>query len=460
LEKRSALPSVDRLLRDPHLADAVGRYGVELVKGEVRELLAAARSTTSPPVWLSDRAATAREVEAALVRRWGRGLVPVFNLTGTLLHTNLGRAVLDEGLIRIAVEAATHPVALEYDLEAGARGDRDRLIEPMLCALTGAEAATVVNNNAAAVLLTLNTLALGREVPVSRGELIEIGGSFRMPDIIERAGGRIREVGTTNRTHPRDFEQALGPATALLLKVHPSNYRIEGFTRQVETSELAAIAGRQGLPTIVDLGSGALIDMERFGLPHEPTPRETLRAGADVVTFSGDKLLGGVQAGFIVGRSALVERIRSNPLKRALRCDKITLAILREVLRVYQDPETVVRVIPLLRTLARPLGTIKAAADRLATALSTQLGSDYGIAVVESRCQIGSGALPETTLPSFAVRVSAAHDHQLRTLTERLRHLSVPVLGRIHDGDLWLDLRAADDVAPIEAELARLDGKR
>ena len=450
------LPGVDRLLREAPLAAAIERYGVELVKQSIRSVLAAARVDAGAGIARDDAFwadAVARDLE-----RWAPGLVPVFNLTGTILHTNLGRAVVGERVARAGLDAATHTVALEYDLATGERGERDDLVEPMLCALTGAEAATVVNNNAAAVLLVLNTLALGREVLVSRSELIEIGGSFRMPDIIERAGARIREVGTTNRTHAADFERAITPATALLLKVHPSNYRIEGFTAAVETGALADIAHAHGLPLAEDLGSGALVDLTRFGLPRERTPREALAHGADLVTFSGDKLLGAVQAGIVVGRREAVDRLRANPLKRALRCDKITLAMLRETLRLYQDPELALREIPLLRALAKPLAEVESAARRVALALSAALGERFDVAAAESRCQIGSGALPDAAVASWAVRIAAPRDADVRALAARLRKLPTPVLGRIHEGALWLDLRAAGDVDRLCDALSALGG--
>jgi L-seryl-tRNA(Ser) seleniumtransferase len=292
-------------------------------------------------------------------------------------------------------------------------------------------------------------------VPVSRGELIEIGGSFRLPEIIARAGCRIHEVGTTNRTHPGDFADAIDAATPLLLKVHPSNFRIEGFTSTVSTQALAQIARARGIPLVVDLGSGALVNLERFGLPHEPTVAETLAQGADLVTFSGDKLLGAVQAGLIVGRRDLIEQIKRNPIKRALRCDKITLGILHYTLRLYQDPDRLAAELPLLRTLTRPLAQLLATAGRIAQHIRPRLAATFTVAATQSDCQIGSGALPETALPSAAVQITAASDADLRQLNARLRHLPTPVIGRIHDGVLWLDVRTIDDV---DALCANLDG--
>ncbi len=447
-------PAIDRLLRDPAFAPLIAQHGLGVVKARVRAMQADVRAN-GDTAWVDDIQTWAARAEHGLANDFGNGLTPVYNLTGTLLHTNLGRALLSEQLARTAIEAATHPVALEYDLDDGARGDRDRLIEPMLCALTGAEAATVVNNNAAAVLLVLNTLALGKRVPVSRGELIEIGGSFRMPDIIERAGCRILEVGTTNRTHPKDFENAIDADTGVLLKVHPSNFRVEGFTLEVETPALSAIARRHQVPLVIDLGSGALIDLARFGLPHEPTPGETLRQGADVVTFSGDKLLGAVQAGLIVGRRDLIERIRRNPLKRALRTDKITLAVLRETLKLYQEPERAMTQIPLLRAMSEPLAEIHQRARIVRDAIAPMLDHRFVTTVIDSQCQIGSGSLPGTALPSAAVSIRAS-DRLLRALITNLRALPTPVIGRLHDGAILLDLRATPDVADLVTELAQL----
>ncbi len=456
MSAHARLPSVDLILRHEALADVVSRFGLALVKQTIREIQHAARNETTPPAWAIIPEQYHDPVEQRLSERVGPGLRRVFNMTGTIIHTNLGRAQISRAMAQAGVEAAINPVTLEYDLDESRRGDRDAVIEPMLCALTGAEAATVVNNNAAALLLVLNSLGLGRSVPVSRGELIEIGGSFRLPDIIERAGCRIREVGTTNRTHPDDFAQAIDDSTALLLKVHPSNYRIEGFTRSVTTPSLAGLARTRNLPLVVDLGSGALVDLARFGLPHEPTVAETLAQGADIVTFSGDKLLGSVQAGLIVGRRDLIERIKRNPLKRALRCDKITLAILHYTLRLYQDPDRLVAELPLLATLTRPVASLMTNAHKIATTLANRVSMPFVVRVTESRCQIGSGALPEATLPSAAVAISATADSQLRALAVRLRRLDTPVLGRLHDGVLLLDVRTIDDVDALCATLERL----
>jgi L-seryl-tRNA(Ser) seleniumtransferase len=454
---RRLLPSVDAVLRTAVAAEAAMRFGHPAVVAAVRETLAAARADGMAPAG-PDAIATAALTRLTIKQQ--PNLRPVFNLTGTVLHTNLGRAILAEVAIEAAQTAMRNAVALEFDLGAGHRGDRDDLVRDLLCELTGAEDATVVNNNAAAVLLVLNTLAKGREAIVSRGELIEIGGAFRMPEIMSRAGARLVEVGTTNRTHAKDYSGAIGAKTGLILKVHTSNYRIEGFTKEVAAPALAALAHQRNVPLVNDLGSGTLIDLARFGLAHEPTVREAVAAGADLVTFSGDKLLGGPQAGFIVGRKDLVARIKANPMKRALRIDKIRLAALEATLRLYRDPDRLTERLPTLRLLARPQREIDAAARRLQPRIAATIGDRFNVAVTACSSQIGSGALPMETVPSagLAIKPRAARGggRLLAALSTALRQLPLPVVGRIADKALLLDLRCLDDEDAFIANLAGL----
>jgi L-seryl-tRNA(Ser) seleniumtransferase len=459
---RAALPSVERLLRAGAVAplnEGFGRAAVTEALRFVLDEMRAAITAGAAPAPPGDDAIAARAARR-LDEQMRPSLRPVFNLTGTVLHTNLGRAVLPQEAIDAVARVARAPANLEYDLGEGRRGERDDHVTRLLCRLTGAEAATVVNNNAAAVVLVLNTLANRKEVPTSRGELIEIGGAFRMPDIMARSGCRLREVGTTNRTHLKDYEEAIGARTGLVMKVHASNYSIEGFTTAVAEDDLARLCHERGVPFVVDLGSGSLVDLGKFGLQHEPTPMEALKHGADVVTFSGDKLLGGPQAGLIVGSADLVAKLKRNPLKRALRLDKMTLAALEAVLRLYLDPDRLVERLPTLRALARPPGEIEAQAERLRVLLGARLGRRFDVERVSCASQVGSGALPTQRIASAGLALKPAGKRHagtaLKSLAAALRALPVPVIGRVQDGALVLDLRCLEDEAAFAAQLDRL----
>lgn len=472
------VPAVERIMSSAALQPLLAEYGrtqvVDAVRTTLDELrchLHAAATNAGAPMAHSGTPSTASCEETQIAELTGRLLAQrarsrlrmVFNLTGTVLHTNLGRALLPGEAVDAVVAALTQPANLEFDLETGKRGDRDDLIDALICELTGAEAATVVNNNAAAVLLTLSALASKKEVIVSRGELVEIGGAFRIPDIMHRAGAKLREVGTTNRTHLKDYDEAIGPRTALLMQVHRSNYAITGFTKEVSAAELAPLAKARGVPVAVDLGSGTLVDLSQWGLPREATVRETIMSGADLVTFSGDKLLGGPQAGLIVGRRDLIAKIKKHPLKRALRVGKLTLAALEAVLRLYRAPEKLAERLTTLRLLTRPADVIRAAAERIQPQLQRVIGERYSVAVGPMFSQIGSGALPVGVLPSFGLIIKMADGRrggrQLLVLEKVLREMPRPVIGRITDDALRLDLRCLEVMD--EAELVtQLSGGR
>jgi len=456
------LPAVHTLLAHEHCAPLIEQYGREQTTDAVRAVLDALRvSTATAPAADQSPEAILQQAGAALARANESTMRPLFNLTGTVLHTNLGRALLPDAAIAAVVDALRWPMNLEWDMETGKRGDRDSLVEEQLLALTGAEAVTVVNNNAAAVLLLLATLATNKEVIVSRGELVEIGGAFRIPDIMVRAGAILREVGSTNRTHLHDYDDAIGANTSMLMKVHCSNYAITGFTKAIELDELVPLARAKGIPVAVDLGSGTLVDLERYGLPHETTVRETIEAGADLVTFSGDKLLGGPQCGIIAGRADLIAAIKKHPLKRALRVGKLTLAALEPVLNLYRAPDLLAERLTTLRLLTRPAQSMQTIAMQLMPQFQDLLGPEWTVTAEPMNSQIGSGALPVNVLPSYGLVMRAAsrqRGNPLGRLEHRLRALPRPVIGRIGDDALWLDLRCleASHVDEFRSQLRQL----
>lgn len=463
LARPQNLPAVDRLLRGPGAAALIAEHGHTLVAGEARALLDGLRTRAVAGTLLA-AAVQPEALDSALAQHVHGRLAPrlqrVINLTGTVIHTNLGRALLaDEALAHLLAMMAG-PNNLEYDLATGGRGDRDSVVEELLCTLTGAEAATVVNNNAAAVLLGIAAMAGGREVIVSRGELVEIGGAFRMPDVMASAGATLVEVGTTNRTHPHDYERAINERTALVMKVHTSNYAVQGFTAAVDEATLAPLCHARGVPLATDLGSGALVDLAKWGLPREPLPQEMLAAGCDVVTFSGDKLLGGPQAGLIVGSKAEISRIRKFPMKRALRMSKLPLAALEATLRLYLRPERLTQDLPTLRLLTRPLEQIEATVQAVLPALAQAVAPRFTVSAVALQGQIGSGSLPVERLPSAGVAIAPmarkAQGRALDELATALRSLPLPVIGRIADDQLLLDLRCLEDPQALLGQLAAL----
>ncbi|MDP6124348.1 MAG: L-seryl-tRNA(Sec) selenium transferase [Candidatus Latescibacteria bacterium] len=437
------LPKTDTLLDDPHIARWRGRLTRKNLTDVVREAIEHVRRQIIEEA-ITDEAEIYQQVCDAVDGISKRLIVPslrrAINATGVILHTGLGRAVLAKEAWGAIAEIAEHGAVLEIDRVTGQRSHRGDHVDELLRCLTDAEASAVVNNNAAAVLLMLDTVAHGREVIVSRGQLIEIGGQFRIPAVVAKSGAVMVEVGTTNKTHREDYEQAINDRTAAILAVHPSNYRIEGFTHEVDADELSEVAHEHGIELIYDLGGGVLVDLERFGLPHEPVVRDAIEDGAGLVSFSGDKLLGGPQSGIIVGRADLVAKLHSNPLMRALRCDRLTFAALEATLLLYLKDEVEFQ-IPALYRLTEPIESVR----RRAEALAEPLGDHEPPPTVEdSTAQVGSGALPTETLPSASV-VLRVPDASASQAARRMRLCEPPVFGSVRDDAVWLDMRTVTD---------------
>ena len=445
----SQIPATDRLLREPRIYAVVERFGhtatVEMLRLLQDEARCAIQAENSLPDWCS---AWELEVEHRLDKNAQSALRPVINLTGTVLHTNLGRAQQAEEAVAAVGQAMRTPVTLEYDLDGAGRGHRDRALADLLCQLTGAEDACIVNNNAAAVLLMLAATASGKEVVVSRGELVEIGGAFRIPDVIRKSGARLVEVGTTNRTHLADYTAAINEDTAIILKVHTSNYKIIGFTATVSREELACLGNVHGIIVMEDLGSGNLMDLSSFGLPREPTVEASIAAGVDLVTFSGDKLLGGIQAGIIAGRKQLVRKIARNPLARAVRVDKLTLAALEAVLKLYRDPERIVEALPIMHMLTLEEAELQKQASMLLQAIQEAVPNHGDTHIVDVFGEVGGGTMPGTRLPGKAVAFRPYHTsvHQLQAQLRLVRaeHPEeglMPVIVPIQDDRLIFHVR-------------------
>lgn len=459
------IPSVDKVLGAPEFATLIEKHGTERVKARVRADLDALRVQVRAQIEPNDRDGIPSFAELAdalstRIRLEDIGsFKKVINLTGTVLHTNLGRASLPTSALDAVVRLSAGNSNLEFDLNSGKRGDRDSHVESLVQTLTGAEAVTVVNNNAAAVLICLNTLAFGQEVCISRGELVEIGGSFRIPEVMEKSGCTLKEIGATNRTHLKDYQNAIGENTGLLMKVHTSNYEIRGFTQEVDYDELATLGKQHNIPLLADLGSGTLVNLEDYGLAHEPTVQEVLNAGADVVTFSGDKLLGGPQAGIIAGKKEFIDRVKQNPLKRALRVDKMTLAALTEVLKLYREPETLGLELPTLRHLGKTAETVLQDCETMLPAMQDALKDHAEVSITATESQIGSGALPLDQIASFALAIKPndQSDHALQHISDAFRSLPSPVIGRLQQGKILFDLRTLDDVSLVTEQLQHLN---
>lgn len=449
------LPSVNQLLESEPLKKMVDSVNHTVVADGVRSFLddfrkqvadKAGEISVPSPQEMADSIADWLKTEEVPYLR------PVVNGTGIILHTGLGRAPLAKQAIDAVADISRGYASVEIDLKSGGRGQRVKAVERLICELTGAEAAVVVNNNAAATMLALSAMAAGKEVIVSRGQLIEIGGSYRLPDVMECSGAKLREVGTTNKTKPEDYSDAIHEETGALLKVHPSNFEIVGFTRTVETKEMVAIGRKHGVPVIDDVGSGALVDFARFGLMNEPVVADSIRDDADVVLFSGDKLIGGPQCGIIIGKSKWIKQILANPLMRAMRVDKMTLAALQATLLLYRDQDSVLTQVPILRMLSMPIENLKLRADKIATQI---VATDHveKCDVVEGQSMLGGGSVPTQKIPTWCLAVTPAKI-SVDALADKLRNNQPAIMGRVQKDTLYLDLRTIDvsqDLAVVDA---------
>ncbi len=463
VELLKQIPSLGSLIDSTQLDGLVSEHGRTFVANRLRETLDNLRASVingSIKEYQLTPVSIVAQLSDNIDKALSGAMVSVFNLTGTVLHTNLGRATLADHALEYVAKVAGGPNTLEYDIKSGKRGDRDNIVESLICELTGAEAATIVNNNAAAVLLSIAALAKGKEVIVSRGELVEIGGSFRLPDVMEAAGAKMIEVGTTNRTHLQDYKKAINTNTALLMKVHTSNYEVQGFTASVSEASLSVLSKEYGIPLVTDLGSGTLIDYTTLGLPKEPLPFDKIKDGCSVVTFSGDKLLGGPQAGILVGDRKTIELIRRHPLKRALRVGQLTMAALEATLRLYLRPEHLVENLPTLRFLTRPTSEIKELCVKVMPAIKNSCGHNIDVQIVATKSQIGSGSLPGKTLDSYALSLTLKKGLNSGSNLERLasawRLLPTPVVGRISDNAFLLDLRTLQNTDNFVRQLKHL----
>ena len=464
----SSIPAVHEIQKISEVQNLINIHGHNLVtqairttQNDFRKLLLSSESLKSKKI---KKLEFVNQLKKNLSLLTNDSLQRIFNLTGTVLHTNFGRALLSKEVINSIIKIASEPSNLEYDILNNKRGDRDSHIDERLCRLIGAEACTVVNNNAAAVVLVLNSLAKRKEVLISRGELIEIGGSFRLPEIMKSAGCKILEVGTTNRTHFEDFEDAIGKKSAMIFKAHKSNFNIEGYTSEVEEKEIVKLSKKNDIPFMVDLGSGSLIDLKYMGINLVQSPADTLAKGVDLITFSGDKLLGGPQCGIIAGRKDLITKIKKNPLKRALRCDKMTIAAFSTLLKLYENPERAKLEIPTLRLLNRKEKDIYEVVEKLYPSIKSKVSNIAEVKIIKCKSQIGSGSLPVELLPSYGIKISAKNlkrnsNKFLQNISKKFRELPIPIIGRLSKDSLIFDCRCLENTTLIIKQIEKLNSE-